>query len=126
MNAFRVTYTDGTSYITNANGTLDEFFKYITQAPHVSEDPVTGKETRRYVKKVADVTAELKARDMIAQRSTYQLISDFEETDKGSYQIEIFRVREWLMDELEKRDKAAFDAWLDSAESSPRKSYIGE
>lgn len=42
MNAFKVTYTDGTSYETNANGTAEEFKAYLTQCgPIVDENPVT-------------------------------------------------------------------------------------
>lgn len=59
--AFRVTYTDGTSYVTSAAAgiTLSEFEKYITQAPHFSEEYSHEKqdfvEVRRYVGKVEQV-----------------------------------------------------------------------
>ena len=58
MNAFKVTYTDGTHYTTNANGTLAEFTAYLMQFSGVvtDENPVTGKETRRQIEKVEDVT----------------------------------------------------------------------
>lgn len=52
--AFEVVYEDGSSYITNmaAGTTLQQAKAYLMQAPHVSENPVTGKETRRHVKAV--------------------------------------------------------------------------
>lgn len=56
MRAFHVTYTNGDSYITSANGTLEEFTAYITQSYHVEENQVTGKETKLYVATVEEVT----------------------------------------------------------------------
>lgn len=55
MNAFKVTYTDGTSYVTSANDTLDEMTAYLKAEPHVTENPETGEETRRYVAKVEQI-----------------------------------------------------------------------
>jgi hypothetical protein len=55
MNTFKVTYTNGDSYMTNANGTLADFTAYLTQSFHVEENPVTGKETRLYVAKVEQI-----------------------------------------------------------------------
>lgn len=57
MNIFKVTYTDGTHYTTNANGTLAEFTAYLMQFGGivVDENPVTGKETRRQIEKVEQV-----------------------------------------------------------------------
>jgi len=54
MNAFKVTYTDGTHYTTSANGTLSEFTAYLLQFGRivVDENPVTGKETKREIEKV--------------------------------------------------------------------------
>jgi hypothetical protein len=58
MNAFKVTYTDGSSYTTNANGTLAEFTAYLMQFGGVvtDENPATGEETRRYIDKIEEVT----------------------------------------------------------------------
>lgn len=58
MNAFKVTYTDGSHYTTNANGTLAEFTAYLMQfgGVVVDENPVTGEETRYTIEKVEDVT----------------------------------------------------------------------
>lgn len=54
MNAFKVTYTDGSSYVTSANGTLEEFTAYLMQfgGVVVDENLVTGEETRRYIERV--------------------------------------------------------------------------
>jgi len=59
MNAFKVTYTDGTHYTTNANGTAAEFEAYLTQAGRTIctyENPETGAETFKTIEKVEDVT----------------------------------------------------------------------
>ena len=66
--------------------------------------------------------AEIKARNLIAGRTTEELITDFEltETNNDPY---IYTVRGWIMDELQKRNEAAFDKWIDSEEESPRKFY---
>ena len=69
--------------------------------------------------------SETTARAMIAERSTYQLVLDFEESEKRQMTDALPIVRGWLMDELEKRNKAAFDCWLESSESSPRKFFVG-
>ena len=57
LNLFRVTYTDGSDYTTQANGTLKEFTDYLMQFGGivVNEDPNTGKETRRQIAKVEEV-----------------------------------------------------------------------
>ena len=71
---------------------------------------------------VAEI-AENKARYMIAQRTTEEIVTDFETTEKINMP-EIYRVRGWLMDELEKRNGEAFEAWIDSNEESPRKYFV--
>lgn len=68
--------------------------------------------------------AEKKARELVAGRTTEQLITDFELTNKSKDPY-IYIVRGWLMDELEKRDAEAFDKWIDSYDDSPRKYYLG-
>lgn len=57
MNIFKVTYTTGESYITPANGTLQEFTSYLMQFGGivVDEDPATGKETRKEIAKIEQV-----------------------------------------------------------------------
>ena len=62
MNTFRVTYTDGSNYVTNANGTLKEFTDYLMQFGGVvtDENPVTGEETHRQIEKVEQVLKGLR------------------------------------------------------------------
>ena len=63
MNAFKVTYTDGAHYTTNANGTAAEFEAYLTQAGRTIctyENPETGAETFKTIEKVEDVTLVFK------------------------------------------------------------------
>lgn len=68
--------------------------------------------------------AEIKARNLIANRTIEQIITEFELTEKiNDWQL-ISMIRGWYMDELEKRDAAAFDKWIDSDQESPRKFYI--
>lgn len=57
-------------------------------------------------------TTPAKVKNMMAARTTAQLVADFEATETNNDQ-EIPTVRGWIMDELETRDSAAFDAWLD-------------
>lgn len=66
--------------------------------------------------------AEMKARNLIAERTTEELIEQFELTEIST-ESTIYIVRGWLMDELEKRNPEAFEAWIDSNEDSPRKFY---
>jgi len=68
--------------------------------------------------------SETKARAMVAERTTYELIADWEEAEKRPMSDILPTVRGWLMDELEKRDRAAFDCWLESNEASPRKFFV--
>jgi len=58
MRSFRITYTNGDSYETNASGTLEEFTAYLMQfgGTVVNENPVTGEETRLQIEKIEDVT----------------------------------------------------------------------
>lgn len=67
--------------------------------------------------------AETKARAIIAAQSTARLIEQFELTElvNGS---NVYTVRGWLMDELQKRDPFAFDNWMESDDESPRAHFI--
>ncbi len=57
---------------------------------------------------------ELRARRIVASRSTASLCEIFESLDaRGERFLEKSMVRGWIMDELEKRDPEAFGAWLD-------------
>jgi len=62
-------------------------------------------------------------RAKVAGLSLAQLIEAFELTNSQDGD-EIPTVRGVLMDELESRDGAVFEAWLDSAAVSPRSFYL--
>ena len=51
--------------------------------------------------------------EKIAKMSLEQLIEIWKEIDKKKATKEIIKVRGWLLDELEKRNKEAFDKWID-------------
>ena len=73
-------------------------------------------------KKAEQLTAIAVAK--IAARSTEQLCYDFAATEvHAGASREIAMVRGWLMDELEKRNAEAFDAWMFSDESLPHAFY---
>ena len=57
MNTYKVTYTDGTHYTTDANGTLEEFTAYLMQFGGIvtSENPVTGEETKRTIASIEQI-----------------------------------------------------------------------
>ena len=65
-----------------------------------------------------------KARRMLEGRSMYQLLNDWDTLDAMPINEEVAIGRGWLMDELERRDAKAFDAWIDDYDASPRK-YFG-
>ena len=67
--------------------------------------------------------AESKARALIAAQSTAQLVEQFELTELVNTSG-IYTVRGWLMDELQKRNPAAFDKWIESEDESPRAHFI--
>ena len=67
--------------------------------------------------------AENRAKNMIHELSTEEIINQFELTEALEMTIETATVRGWLMDELEARNEEAFEAWIDSNEDSPRKFY---
>ena len=69
--------------------------------------------------------AEMKARNRLTTRTTAQLILDWELTEVLPMSPELPIVRGWIMDEFERRDKEAFDAWSDDEdpEASPGKYF---
>jgi len=67
--------------------------------------------------------AEMTARKMIEAKSTKDLVEQFELTDMIEDE-NICIVRGWIMDELEKRNPVAFDAWIDAYTKSPREYFI--
>lgn len=54
MNAFKITFSNGDTLTTNANGTLEEFTAYLMQwgGRTVDENPATGQETVKYIETV--------------------------------------------------------------------------
>lgn len=67
---------------------------------------------------------EKKAREMLSNAQLADLLEEWELTSKIN-NPEIATVRGWLMDELESRNPAAFEKWLDSdAEDSTLKDYM--
>lgn len=69
--------------------------------------------------------AEIKARTRLANRTTEQLILDWELTEVLPMTPELPTVRGWIMDEFERRDQKAFDAWSEDEDLdvSPRKYF---
>lgn len=66
--------------------------------------------------------AETTARQRIAAQNTAQLLDLFDFTEIMNDQ-NIPTVRGWIMDELEKRNPEAFDAWMDSEDNTPRRFF---
>lgn len=56
---------------------------------------------------------EKRARNLVRSLTTAQLLDQWELTT-GLHTPETAMVRGWLMDEIEKRNPEAFDAWLDA------------
>lgn len=59
--------------------------------------------------------AEIKARNMIKEKSTEQLL-DLWMMISNTVSVDAAMVRGWLMDELEVRNPEGFDKWLDTDE----------
>ena len=59
--------------------------------------------------------AEQKARELISNLTLAELLDEWELTTNNN-DPEIYTVRGWLMDELEKRNPEAFNEWLDQEE----------
>jgi hypothetical protein len=69
-------------------------------------------------------TATNKLTALFAQLTAEKLIESFELTE-GRKEREIPLVRGWLMDEMERRDPEAFDAWIEGdANLSPRQYFL--
>lgn len=64
------------------------------------------------------------ARRMLEGRSMPQLLNDWDTLDAMPINEDVAIGRGWLMDELERGDANAFDAWIDDYDASPRK-YFG-
>lgn len=63
------------------------------------------------------------ARKAVASLSTEEIVKQFELTELMNAP-ETSIVRGWYMDELEKRNPAAFEAWLDAYTESPRAYFL--
>lgn len=59
----------------------------------------------------------------VAGLSLVGLLDAFDETEDRT-EDEMPTVRGWLMDELERRNHDAFDAWIDSDCPSPREFFL--
>lgn len=70
-------------------------------------------------------TAEKKARARLAARTTEQLVLDWELTEALPMTPELPIVRGWLMDEFQRRNPEAYEAWIDDddLDVSPRKYF---
>ena len=69
------------------------------------------------------MNAETKARYLISTLKLEDLIEQFEMTETINDK-DIYTVRGWLMDELEKRNPEAYERWLDGYTESPREYYL--
>ena len=63
------------------------------------------------------------ARKAVASLSTEEIVKQFELTELLNAP-ETSIVRGWYIDELEKRNPAAFDAWIEAYTESPREFFI--
>lgn len=86
--------------------------------------PIRGGESQEE-RKYTMTNAEIKARARLANRTTEQLILDWELTDALPMTPELPTVRGWLMDEFKRRDAEAYEAWSEDEDldASPRKYY---
>lgn len=65
-----------------------------------------------------------KARRMLATRTMPQLLNDWDLTERMKISCEVAITRRWLMEEFERRDPEAFDAWMDADyDASPREFF---
>ena len=71
-------------------------------------------------------TAEEKARARLAARTTEQLVLDWELTEALPMTPELPVVRGWIMDEFQRRNPEAYEAWSDDddLDASPRKYFL--
>lgn len=68
--------------------------------------------------------AERRAKELVAARTTAQLLDMWDMTTVSNNPC-VYSVREWLMDELEKRYPRQFNEWLDGeAKDETLREYI--
>lgn len=63
---------------------------------------------------------EKKAKEMISNLTLPELLDEWEMTSNINT-MEIYTIRGWLMDELQKRNPNGFNAWLDTDDCSDNK-----
>ena len=71
-------------------------------------------------------TTEKNARARLADRTTEQLVMDWELTEALPMTPELPIVRGWIMDEFQRRNPEAYDAWCDDddLDASPRRFFL--
>lgn len=67
--------------------------------------------------------AAAKITALFAKLDMVQLIEAFEATDTRT-DAEVPTVRGWMMDEMERRDPSAFEAWLSGDPMKPAREYF--
>jgi len=72
------------------------------------------------------MNARMKLQAAVASRTTEELVLLFEHSDSqmAAHPKETPVVREFLMDELERRNPEAFIDWMDANTNSPRQFFI--
>jgi hypothetical protein len=65
-----------------------------------------------------------KAQEKLKTLNLDDLIKAWEEVDKRELKVGVARTRGWIMDELEARNKEAFDKWIDSDNGNVRDFYM--
>ena len=56
--------------------------------------------------------------------SEKKLVELWNEVDKKEVNLEVAKVRGWLMEALEAKNPEAFDAWMEDYESIPEKHFL--
>lgn len=76
------------------------------------------------IKKLGGMNTPEQAQAVLDQMTTIEVIEAFEKTD-GQRGVEVYEVRGWLIDELNRRAPKAFDQWMDlcNSEDSPRRIF---
>ena len=70
-----------------------------------------------------NIELETKKSNLVAGLTIEGLIEAFEATDSNN-SPEIPTVRGWIMDEMEKRNAAAFNAWIEGDATVPARKYF--
>jgi hypothetical protein len=70
-----------------------------------------------------DTAASGKLTELFSGLNTAQLIEAFEATDSRN-DAEVPTVRGWMMDEMERRNPAAFESWLSGDATIPARKYF--